>query len=110
MNDECTSVEFTPTVPEIIDKLRSLGSPRQIADFLASQGVVGERLVAGACPLANYLHREAHEPVSVGALSIGVGWPPIAQPDTYIIGTALQGFVREFDAGRYPELEAGVIT
>jgi hypothetical protein len=99
--------EYTPTVPEVVDKLQALGSPRQIADFFASEGVLGWPGMRTACPLANYLRRETDVAIAVGTtyITVVMSWPPDRIDTTE---TPIQDFVMGFDFGQYPELiEAG---
>lgn len=92
---------------ELRDKLLAEGGPEQIALFLAGQGIKGVRTSNSSCPVANYIRREIdYVPmVSVGTRHMGAGagadWDSVD-----FVNTPLERFIRGFDSGRFPELEA----
>jgi hypothetical protein len=90
-------------------KLVAQGSARQIALFLAQQGLTGWRHQGYSCPAARYLNREL-------GVREDLGWYPnivlvnltrIAVPVRGIslpIPREIGQFVQEFDAGAFNEL------
>lgn len=60
--------DFTPTVPEVVDKLVALGSGEAIALFLESEGITGLPGRPMWCPIANYIRRET------GCYVAACGW------------------------------------
>lgn len=81
-------------------------SADQIAEILKAQGIKGTKFSGANCPLAAYALKRGAVDVSVNNnwLSYWTGSysPMISRPTTR--GT--RAFVRKFDLGAYPDLEA----
>lgn len=94
-----------PTVAELLDKLATLGSHRQIALHLAERGINGTPCNAGSCPIAHYLQVETGNPeIHVGDDDCAV-WRGGALPDErHSIPPAVKDFIAFFDAHLYPDL------
>jgi hypothetical protein len=101
--------ETTTAITEQLDKLVALGSPEQIRDFFQAEQITGMRGRADRCPIQQYLAREVDTTVCrvkmrqtfVGAEPPTFGpWPAVHNPDL------VAEFIRLFDKGYYPELEA----
>lgn len=106
------------TVPETLEKLASHGSPRQIADFLAEQGVVGTPSRSTHCVIAEYVMATVPGLTSIcvtpgcddscccGDHNGMIRWCP---DENRWYEMSLPGSLGElaagFDGGRYPELE-----
>ncbi len=93
-----------PTLSDVVDKLETLGSSRQIADFLEQQGILGVRGNAYSCAVAQYVERETGIMVGVNIIRIA---PVTAVSDdemVSLLGSPLSDFIAHFDAGNYPEL------
>jgi hypothetical protein len=110
-----------PTVPEVLDKLNSLGSPDQIALFFQQEGIQAEPGRSETCAVAEYIRQETQvskvivTPTSVSML-VDKFLPPLAATpwDTesfhfkdevdYPTPPTVQEFINKFDAGEYPQL------
>jgi len=86
-----------------MDKLTGLGSSQAIADYLAVERVLGILATGQSCPVAVYLQRVTGQVPLVGIGSwhpnrfdIDRPWYPHSDP--------VRAFIRDFDAGCYPEL------
>jgi hypothetical protein len=98
--ERLTGMPDRSSVLEVVNKLRALGSARQIADFLGGAGITGVKGVPGACPLAVYIEKQTGVRVSVGEDFMFIG-NVMASANVY---GPLHDFVREFDKGSFPEL------
>lgn len=104
-----------PTVSEVLAKLVTHGSPRQIADYLTQQGVLGIRQSSNMCIIAEYLRQ------TTGASSVQVApgcscCPPGEQGGTVrargedglfevvALPEPLNELAHRFDRGNYPKL------
>jgi hypothetical protein len=93
------------------EELNRYNTPEALARVLVRRGLQGKRSSASQCPLAMYIRSRLHLPkdivVSVTRIEIAFGTP--GRPDTFVsIRTPilLHDFMRAFDAGVFPELDA----
>jgi hypothetical protein len=105
-----------PTVPEALDKLAALGSPRQIADFLVQRQIKAFPSKLDRCAIAEYVRAETEIEVNVfcgGGAGADVcrDIKGVVRHDMNpnvgdVLPDVLQDFARGFDRGAYPELIA----
>lgn len=93
------------TTPETVaaDLSQLGGTPTDIAGTLAILRIKGERCIANACPVANYLRHKGHYDPSAGLHMIYAG-----KKDNRIkimIPESVYQFMAKFDNGGHPELE-----
>lgn len=87
----------------MIDKLRALGSPDQIALYFTEQGISGRPAVVNACLISQWFKRETDRSASVTAARVFHGRDTV-QLD-YVSGRdPVSLFVVAFDRGDYPAL------
>ena len=99
--------ESRPTPAEVLDKLGALGSARQIADYLAAQGVTGWPSLANRCPVSQWVLAESGLRISLSKS----GWDLWAPDDLMAerVGATPEPvgeFIVAFDNGAYRELDA----
>lgn len=100
-----------PTIGEALDKLATLGSAQQVADFLVEQQIKALPGSPDRCAVAVYLMRECD-------VDDAWVWPGGVMKSAGVVthmnlGTELMEalpivvttFARRFDAGEYPELQ-----
>src|SRR5262249_46647301 len=75
--------------------------PDLIAEYFAVQGIKGLRCHPALCPLAMYLASNGCQTPNVGGEFVG-----LAQGELRQLPPAASAFAADFDAGRYPDLEA----
>jgi len=90
-------VESPPIPAELLDTLEALGSSEAIAKFFYHEGVRGIRNSTWGCPIAKWLRVVSGENYNVHGATVGDRG-------------AVSRFMREFDAGRFPQLAVGVMT
>lgn len=105
------------TVPEALEKLASHGSPRQIADYLAQEGMVGTPQRHTGCIVAEYLKTAtSHTWVSVITFQIDSNGATIPDGTAMYfdeeglqtsapLPKAVYDLADSFDHHAYPELE-----
>jgi hypothetical protein len=88
----------------IIDDLNALGDTADaVADSLRQLGIAGGHTNC-SCPIFNYLISKGHNIISVGCKTVKVGsmykvlFEGLPEP--------VMHFIRRFDGGTFPELEA----
>lgn len=91
-----------PTPAEVLDKLAALGSPRQIADHLASLGVRGYRTVADLCPVSVHVTAQTGVRVDIRTTFCDLR----KEQRTIPLPDPVARFVSRFDVGDFPELDA----
>jgi hypothetical protein len=92
-----------------VEKLQSLDSADEVADFLYSQDVKGQRWNRVTCPIATWLYQETGCLASVNPGQIWNldGWGPEVDIETFTYEPteAMGNFIRAFDLGKYPNLD-----
>lgn len=103
----------TPAEPSLADRALALmvmlGSDHaEVADTLFVKGCFGAKVDSAHCPIAVYLSRELDVPVYVAGNEVTIQYGPVAVADAYRVRTppAVNEFVYQFDASRYPRLVA----
>ena len=91
-------------IGDCIEKLQTLGSSGQIADFLIREQIRGTPGQSFNCAVAQYLKRET----GLEKPSVSTGWAHRhGHPGTIVPiedYSPLQRFIQDFDLGLYPEL------
>lgn len=95
-----------PTIPELVDKLQTFGSSRQIAQFFVQENITGVTAQSFKCAVAEYLTRETGKPAQVSFAWAKEKYDSVSDPVMIADYSPLQDFIREFDRGEYPELIA----
>jgi hypothetical protein len=99
-----TSEQLIAAVTETLAKLETHGSAEQIRGFFEAQEITGLRGSSTACPVQTYLVRETGE----SCISVSRNWTNIIAPSCHgkvPNSPAVESFIDQFDAGRFPELE-----
>lgn len=106
--------EHAPTVSELVDKLKTLGSPDQIALFFESEGIKGQPGNGSSCAIAEYVKRETGKRSASVVSRIqahnlefreGWTWPFACDVDRVEHGSEeIFGFMHKFDDLGYPHL------
>ena len=98
------------SVQVLVDKINSFECDQEVADFLISQHIKGDRTSASRCVISNWIAREAEEPYVTTSDKIKVWfWEGMSRTirESYELNEALSKFVYNFDSGHYPELDSG---
>lgn len=87
---------------EILFKLGEL-QPPEIARLMKDSGVKALRACAESCAVTQYVYNETGLPwISTGTTDLHYGW----KSTVVELPSTVQMFVRQFDEGVYPELDA----
>jgi hypothetical protein len=79
--------------------------PDDVANNLRTNGATGRRRCGNACPLANYLTSRGVQNVHVDRHYVLFS-DEDADYGVYVRDGVLSDFIRDFDAGAYPDLDA----
>lgn len=104
---------MTRTLAEVMSELNALPDPDDVANFLRSKGVKGERGQQCTCPIAQYVIREtgatraevSSSYTTAVFLDIESG-TRIEQLDSVDHELSVEEFVEYFDNDGYPELDS----
>lgn len=96
---------------DLRDVLVSLGrTADEVATTLQRSGVRGVRSDSRRCAIADYVHAVTGGDARVGTVGVGSRWLSVRgcrrwRPRTVLLlPTSARRFIRNFDAGRYPQL------
>jgi hypothetical protein len=98
----------------LVDKLNSMETPKEIAEFLMSQGIKGQKSSARQCPISTWISRESGRVAStvLGAVfELEIG-NPSHMKDRFDLSETVDEFIMAFDKRQYPSLisdEGGII-
>lgn len=94
-----------PNLYEVINKLQTLGSSKQVAQFFEANEVKGQLNRTSTCPVARYVRAQtAPELVMVNSLAVAVVDGNVTDQVRIDSGSPVSRFVQDFDRGMYPEL------
>ncbi len=94
-----------PTLPEALAKLAAQGGPDDIALHLRAGGFTGKQCAAWDCPLTNYLTATLDGAWVAGPNEVYPDGEDLDASQVHLLPPDVSTFVRQFDAGRYPDLE-----
>ena len=94
-----------PTVEEHLAKLQTLGTHKEIALFLAGEGITGTCSNAGLCPIARYLQAETGcVDIAVDENEVTAWYYNGAVNSRTKVPPAVADSIAFFDSRMYPEL------
>lgn len=90
-------------VEPYVGKLAGMGSPPEIREFLAAEGVKGICKAGTNCAIANYIRERSGQDVHVSGVGIRSRY---TLDKEFEVTDPMRTFIVEFDEGLYPELVA----
>lgn len=95
-----------PNMYEVINKLQTLGSAKQVAQFFEANRIKGRQNASSYCPVANYVRQQTGAgAVAVNCLSVAA--MSFAGNGGFVLMEAsspVSRFIQTFDQGMYPQL------
>lgn len=98
-------------VSVLVDKLNVLETPNEVADFLRTQDIQGEKGRASSCVISNWIKRESGGAYVTTAARVKIWYSELGARlhsemplEEHTVSLATLDFIQLFDRGDYPDL------